>query len=126
MKIGSYLENYEENQSKLKELNISKKFKILSFVLGYGLGLLIVMSPVIIISHLFIFSQYKILWTLLILLFVALFLAISDIFYHKFLGYFCPSVKEISLKINFILNSIIYLIICLIAFGILLISMRWL
>lgn len=116
MKIKEILTTYDDNSSKLKELNIKTIDVIKSIILGYGLGLLIVISPIIILYNMFIYEQFQTLLIFLITLFCWVFFLLSDIFYHKMLTIFEPKVKEISFKYNHIVNAVIYFVMCMIAF----------
>lgn len=124
MKIKTYINMYDSNLARLKELNISKKDYLKSFFLGYLIALLVVISPFIVVSNLTIYSQYQILILFIISIICCIFLTLGDFIYHYFLGIYCPNVKEISLKINYILNFILYFLICMIMFGILLFILR--
>ena len=116
MKIKEILTTYDDNSSKLKELNIKTIDTIKSIILGYGLGLLIVISPIIILYNMFIYEQFQTLLIFLITLFCWVFFLLSDIFYHKMLTIFEPKVKEIPFKYNHIVNAVIYFVMCMIAF----------
>ena len=116
MKIKEILTTYDDNSSKLKELNIKTIDVIKSIILGYGLGLLIVISPIIILYNMFIYEQFQTLLIFLITLFCWVFFLLSDIFYHKMLTIFEPKVKEIPFKYNHIVNAVIYFVMCMIAF----------
>lgn len=124
MKIKTYIDKYESNSLRLKELIIKKEHRVKAMLMGYGLGLLIIISPAILVYNLTLYASYQTLLIFASSMLGFIFLTISDIFYHYFLGYYCPSVKEISLKINHIINTILYFIICMIAFGIILLFMR--
>ena len=52
MKIKTFINNYELNNTKLMNLNISVKNRVKAFLMGYLLGLLIVISPIIILFNL--------------------------------------------------------------------------
>ena len=111
---NKYLENYD----KIKEMDIDKKITIKSGVLGYLLSLLVVISPIIITCHFFIYEQYDYLCLFILLMLVATLLTLGEVFRMKLLAFYCPNVKEISLKINLFVNSIGFYLLYLIAFGI--------
>lgn len=116
MIIKKIFNKYSENYDRIKEIEIEKTDKIKSNLLGYLLSLVIIISPVIITAHFFIYAQYFSLCVFLISMFLATFFMLGELFAYKFLIYFCPNVKEISLKINIFVNSIGYYLLCLIAF----------
>lgn len=126
MKIKTYINQYDLNVSKIKELNINKNDKIKSFLLGYGLALLIILTPFLFLINLTMYANLMNLIIFFLTMLGFIYFSISEILYHYFLTFYCPNVKEISLKINHILNSIAYFVMAMITFGIILIFMRWL
>lgn len=117
MNIKNLLIKYEENDKFLNSLEISKKDKIKSLILGYLLSLLIILSPIIITAHFFIYSFYFDLVVLVLALLIVLFLVLGEIFSSKLMLYFSGK-EKISLKITYLVNGFIYLIMCMISYGI--------
>ena len=107
---------YDENSSYIKELNICKTDVFKSVLMGYGLGLLIVISPILILYNCFIYTQITKLLVFAVVMFVWLFFTISDIFYHKALCLYDERVKERTLKCNYLLNSVLYFVMCMIGY----------
>ena len=118
MIIKKLFNKYSENYGKIKEMNISKKIKFKSTVLGYLLSLLVVISPFIITCNFFIYEQYVYLCFFILFMLVATLITLGEIFKIKLIAFYCPNVKEISLKINLFVNSIGIYLLYLIAFGI--------
>lgn len=116
MKINDLMIKYDDNDKYLKELNISKSDKIKSLFFGYLLSLMILFSPIVITSHFFIYKFYFEIIVLVISLLVVLFLLLGEIFHHKFLIYFSKTTEKRNLAINYLINSLMYLLICLICY----------
>ena len=116
MKIKTFINNYELNNTKLMNLNISVKNRVKAFLMGYLLGLFIVISPIIILFNLTFYTHIQDLLTFALCMVACIFLILSDIFYHKALCLYEEKVKEIKFLPNYILNSIMYLVVCLISF----------
>ena len=116
MKLKGLFDKYNENSKKLLELGVISSHKVKSVLIGYGLSLAIVISPIIILYNLFLYPEYQILLIGLISLFAFIFFTLSDVLYHRALGKYDHRVKDISFKENYIINSAIYFVICLIVF----------
>ena len=56
MKIKEFFQIYDESNTMLKDLNLKTSEKIKSFIFGYLFALTIVLAPIIILSHMFIYS----------------------------------------------------------------------
>ena len=114
MKLKGLLDKYNENSKKLLELGIIKSYKVKSTLIGYGIALAIVISPLIILYNLFLYPEYHKLLIGLISLCAFIFFFLSDILYHKTLGNYDDRVKNVSFKENYIVNGAIYFVICLV------------
>lgn len=116
MKIKDILINYDDNNKYLEELNASKENRIKSFIFGYFIALMIVLSPIIICAHFFIYKFYFELIIFIISLLFVTFLTLGEIIHHKFLVYFSNVTEKRSLKLTYIIDTLMYLLICLIFF----------
>ena len=54
MKLKGLFDKYNENSKKLLELGVISSHKVKSVLIGYGLSLAIVISPIIILYNLFL------------------------------------------------------------------------
>ena len=108
-----FFQKYDESNNLLKTLEVSKLNKIKSFVFGYLFSLIIVLAPIIILAHSFIYSFYLELIVLLLGVMVIIFASLGEIFYHKLLLHYA-NVENKSMKELHILDSILYTLICLI------------
>lgn len=107
MAIKDIFHKYDENSKYLSELNISKKNKIKSFIFGYLIALIIMLSPIIFTAHFFIYSfYYKLVLTVIVIEFISI-LLLGEIFYHRLLMYFSEDEKK-NLILTHVLNGFIY------------------
>ena len=115
MKIKELFKKYDENSNLLANLDITKTDKTKSFIFGYLLSLLIVLLPIVITAHFFIYSFYYELVVLIITLIIVGFLTLGEIFHHNLLLYFSGN-ESVSLKVTYLLDTIMYLFMCMISY----------
>lgn len=115
MKIKELFIKYDDNNNFLNNLEIDKPEKIKAFLFGYLFALLIVLTPVILTAHFFIYSFYFDLVALILTLIIALFLSLGEIFNHKLLLYFSKC-GPTSLKLTHLFDTFMYVVMCLISY----------
>lgn len=113
MAIKDFFIKYDDNSKYLEQLDISKKNKWLSLILGYGISLILMISPIIFTAHFFIYSFYYNLVVGLIAIEFVVFLLLGEIFNHRLQMYFSSNEKK-KLTVMHIVDGFIYLILCII------------
>ncbi len=113
-KIKNLLKINEEDNLFLANIEISKNDRNKSIVFGYLLSLMIIFSPILITAHFFIYHFYHNLIIIIMSLLIWLFFTLGEIFYHKFLVYYSKNEEKRNLKITHIIDSLVYLVMCLV------------
>ena len=116
MKIRELIYKYNINSQKIQDLEISKSNIFKSTIIGYGISLAVIISPIIVLYNLFLYPQHQKLLIGLISLCAFIFFSLGDYLYQRTIRKIDTRVQEISYKENLLLNSIVYFIICLIIF----------
>lgn len=111
--MNKFMKINEENNIYLANLEVDKKDRIKSIVFGYFLALMIVFTPILITAHFFIYNFYYELIVVIITLLLWLLFTLGEVFYHKFLVYFSKNEEKRDLKVTHIMDSLIYLLMCL-------------
>ena len=115
MKFKDILTKYSDNNQFLNNLEIKRLKRIGIFIFAYLISFLLFFSPVVVTYQFMMYRFYeKLVLLALCLLFVGFF-TVGEILYHRLLIHFSNSEKR-SFASNHIINSIIYLVFCLIAY----------
>lgn len=72
---------YSSVQDEIDALNVSKKDKLIALALSFFTGLLIVAGPITVFANLLMFENYQVTFSLLIALFIVIWVAIGDYMY---------------------------------------------
>lgn len=113
MKIKEFIKKYNKTNDYILNLEVSKTNRIKSLCFGYLIALLIVMTPIIISAHFFIYSFYHNLVIAVIALFVLIFICLGEYINHKLLIHFSKKEDIPSLKPIYIVDFTLYLIMCI-------------
>ena len=76
---------YKEIKNNIKELNLSKKDKIISLISAIIFSLLIILGPLTLFINLLILTDYLYLICFLIATTIAIFFYLINMFYYKFI-----------------------------------------
>lgn len=106
-------DNYDQILNYLKENKIGKKKYQL---LAYLLGLLVVISPIIVLITLFIYHHLVYLLGLLIVIFLMLGFYLADYFFIRMLQADYQELKQIKIKPILLRNLILYLAVGIIVY----------
>lgn len=110
MKIKEYLNKYNSIIDTIRSFNIKTVDKIKSLIFGYGISLIIFISPIIILFHCFIYTNIIYLIVILLMLLFVGYFYLSNLLYYKFLSYYCNEINKDDLKYINVVNIFIYLI----------------
>ena len=110
MKIKDIIEEYKYQTDYVTNLNVTKNENVKALSLGYIISLLIVLAPVIITAHFFIYSFYYNLVLAILLLIATVFLSLGEVFHHKFLKQYSKDKRNVSLVIKHIIDTVAYLL----------------
>ena len=113
MKIKEFFQLYDEANATLKELNLKTIEKFKSFIFGYLFALILVLAPIIFLSHMFIYSFYFEWIVFGIGLFCILFFSLGEIIHHKLLLHYSGK-ENLSLKEIHIVDTLFYFLMCMI------------
>lgn len=112
MKFKEFFQRYDEASTALKELDLNKFTKVKAFIFGYLIALIIVLAPIIILGHMYIYSFYFGYIVFIIGLFCVLFFSLGEILHHKLLVHYSGH-EKLSLVPLHIMDTLFYLIICM-------------
>ena len=110
MKIKEIIEELQYQNEYVAGLNVTKNENMKGLILGYLIALLIVLAPVIVTAHFFIYSFYYDLVLALILILGTIFLSLGEIFHHKFLKIYSKDKRNQSLVLKHIVDTFVYLL----------------
>jgi hypothetical protein len=110
MKIKEIIEEYKYQSEYINNLNVTKSENVKALSLGYIIALLIVLAPVIITAHFFIYSFYYNLVLAILLVLATAFLSLGEIFHHKILKQYSKDKRTVSLIIKHIIDTVAYLL----------------
>lgn len=112
MKIKEFLKHYDEANTALKQLNLKEIDRVKSLIFGYLFALIIVLAPIIILAHMFIYSFYFGYIVFAIGIFCMLFFSLGEILHHKLLIHYSNK-DNLSLKALHIIDSLFYFLMCM-------------